>query len=213
MAESAEPAGRRPLKSREVPFFRQLAAKLARAGVTPNAISFASMAAGMAAGCAFAATAHLHGWPVRVAFLAAAACIQFRLICNLLDGLVAVEHQRRSPTGDIWNEVPDRVSDIGTIVGAGCALGGWPLLGFVAALLAVLTAYVRALGASLGAGQIFAGLGGKPQRMAVLTAATVVAAAFPALPVLRVALAVICCTAAQTVILRLGLLRAHLLSK
>ena len=178
-APAADPSARRPLKSRDVAFFRSLARALAGMGVTPNAISFASMFFGSGAGLAFVATAHVHGLPQRICFFGAAAMIQLRLLCNLIDGLVAVECGKKTPTGDVWNELPDRISDIGTLVGAGYAAGGAPLFGFAAALLAVLTAYVRALGASLGAGQDFAGPGAKPHRMAVCTGGALMAAVFP----------------------------------
>ena len=113
---SADPSARRPLKSRDVPFFRGLARSLAGMGVTPNAISCASMVFGCGAGVALAATAHVsHGWALRGCFLGAAALIQLRLLCNLIDGLVAVECGKKTPTGDVWNELPDRISDAGTL--------------------------------------------------------------------------------------------------
>jgi phosphatidylglycerophosphate synthase len=174
-----DPAARRPLKSRDVEFFRALARWLARWGVTPNAISFASMVCGALAGIAFAGTTQVSGWMVRALFLAAAVFIQLRLLCNLIDGLVAVECGKKTPTGDIWNEAPDRLADIVILVGAGYALGGRAELGYLAALGAVLTAYVRALGASLGAEQDFCGPGAKPHRMALCTAGALLAAIFP----------------------------------
>src|SRR5439155_1544730 len=84
------------------------------------------------------------------------AGIQLRLLCNLLDGMVAIEGGLQSKSGDVFNEVPDRVSDALILLGAGYAtapaLGlAWAgALGSAAALLAVLTAYVRALGATVG---------------------------------------------------------------
>jgi phosphatidylglycerophosphate synthase len=178
MSEGTESPNRRPLKSRAFPFFKKMAALLARTGMTPNAISFGSIIFGIAAGAAFASTADCEGLWQRLNFVAAAVCIQLRLICNLLDGMVAIEHQRRSPTGDLWNEVPDRISDAATLLGAGFAAGSSPWLGVVATVAALLTAYVRALGASVGAGQIFDGPGAKPQRMAIMTIAAVLAAIF-----------------------------------
>jgi phosphatidylglycerophosphate synthase len=94
--------------------------------------------------------------------------------------MVAVEGRRGGPTGDLWNEAPDRVADAAIFIGAGYAAGSCPLLGFTAALLAVFVAYVRALGASVGAGQIFIGPMAKPHRMAALTGLAVIAAIFPA---------------------------------
>jgi phosphatidylglycerophosphate synthase len=174
-----EPTARRPLKSREQPFFKNLAAALARAGVSPNAISFSTIVFGAAAGAALAATASTTGLALRGAWLASAVFIQLRLIANLLDGMVAVEGRRGGPTGDLWNEAPDRVADAFIFIGAGYAAGSDPLLGFAAALMAVFVAYVRALGASVGAGQIFIGPMAKQHRMAVMTVLGVLGAIFP----------------------------------
>jgi phosphatidylglycerophosphate synthase len=177
---SLEPASRRPLKSRDVAFFRTLAGSLVRAGVSPNAISAASMVFGAAAGLTLAATAGVSSGEARFWWLASAAFIQLRLAANLLDGLVAVEGRRGGPTGDIWNEAPDRVSDAATLIGAGFAAASSPILGFGAALMAFFVAYVRALGASAGAGQCFLGPQAKPHRMALLTLACVLSAVWPA---------------------------------
>src|SRR4029453_6658606 len=100
-------------------------------------------------------------------------------LANMLDGMVAVEGGKGGPTGDLWNEAPDRVADAAILVGAGFATGTTPLLGFGAALMAVFVAYVRALGASVGAGQIFLGPQAKPQRMAVMTVACLLLTLFP----------------------------------
>lgn len=174
-----ELSGRRPLKSRDMPFFRNLAAWLARSGVTPNGISFMTIVFSAIAGAALAGTALADGWVFRLLWLVAAACIQLRLIGNLLDGMVAIEGQKGGPVGELWNEAPDRLSDALTLIGAGFAAGSDPLLGFSAALVAVLVAYVRALGASVGAGQIFIGPQAKQQRMAVVTGASVASAVIP----------------------------------
>ena len=105
--------------------------------------------------------------------------VQLRLIANLLDGMVAVEGRKGGPVGDLWNEAPDRACPMPqSFIGAGYAAGSRPLLGFGAALVAVFVAYVRALGASVGVGQIFLGPAAKQQRMAVMTAACVLSAVF-----------------------------------
>ena len=119
------------------------------------------------------------------ALIAAAICIQLRLVCNLLDGMVAVEYSRASTSGPIWNELPDRFSDALFLAGAGaCAYGSLHpkigiTLGWVAAVLAVTTAYVRELGRGLGLPSDFSGPMAKPQRMATLTATCVIAAFEP----------------------------------
>ena len=102
-------------------------------------------------------------------WLVGAAGIQLRLIANLLDGMVAVEGGRASATGPLYNEVPDRLSDPLLLIAAGYAVHSDPIAGLAAASMALLVAYIRAIAASVGAGQIFLGPMAKPHRMALLT--------------------------------------------
>jgi phosphatidylglycerophosphate synthase len=175
---------RRPLKSRDTGWARQLATILAKARVQPNLISATSIAFAVLGGAMLAASGILPGWARPVALIAAAACIQGRLLCNLLDGMVAIEHGQGSPAGPIWNELPDRIADLMFFVGAGYAADGlgWtvgPALGWFAGSLAILTAYVRELGRGLGFPADFSGPMAKQQRMAALTILCLVAAAEP----------------------------------
>jgi phosphatidylglycerophosphate synthase len=105
-------------------------------------------------------------------YLFAAACVQLRLLCNLLDGMVAVEGGLGSKSGEIYNEVPDRIADPLLIVPAGYAAGLplGPELGWFCGLLSLLTAYIRALGGTAGLPQGFQGPMAKPHRMAAMTA-------------------------------------------
>ncbi len=114
-------------------------------------------------------------WRV-AALLLAGGCVQLRLLCNLLDGLVAVEGGLRTKTGELYNELPDRVSDVLLLASAGYATNwtGWEHdLGWAAAALAVIVAYTRALGGQIGAAQQFCGPMAKQQRMFVLTLACI----------------------------------------
>lgn len=158
---------------------QRLAALLARAGASPNAISLAGMAAGVGAGVALASTG---SGPDRDPWLLALAAtlVQVRLLCNLMDGMVAIEWNRRTPTGELMNEVPDRISDVATLVGAGYAAGSSPALGYAAALGAVLTAYVRAVGKATTGESDFRGPMAKPQRMFLITLACAIGALAPA---------------------------------
>ncbi len=126
----------------DLEFGRSLAGQ---AGITANQISVMGMLAGLAGGLCFAATTWT-GPLERVWWLLAAVCIQGRLLANLLDGMVAIESNKASPVGELYNEVPDRVSDSAIMIGAGFAVGGDPILGFAASLAAMFTAYVRAQG-------------------------------------------------------------------
>ena len=160
---------RRPIAARDSGWARRVARMLAGSSISPNQISVISVL--------FAAIgAALLVWsPTAPGLVLCALCIQLRLICNLLDGMVALEGGKSSPVGKIYNEFPDRVADSLLIVAAGYACG-YPWLGWLGALAAALTAYVRVFGGSLGLVQDFRGPFAKQQRMALLTAACVLGA-------------------------------------
>lgn len=190
---------RRPIAARNTGWAQRLSAALAQSSITPNQISVLSIFfAGIGA-------AMLAWAPIAGGLVIAAVCIQLRLVCNLLDGMVAMEGGRKTATGALYNEFPDRVADSLLIValGYGCGL---PWLGWLGALLAALTAYVRLAGGSLGLAQDFRGPMAKQHRMAVLTAACIIGAIEGALHGSRwsllVAAAVIAVGAALTCITR-----------
>jgi phosphatidylglycerophosphate synthase len=173
------PDNRRPLKSRNTSWAAATARTLARMGLKPNQISIFSVVFAAAAGACFVFAADAEP-PLKIAlFLGAAIGIQCRLLCNLFDGMVAVEGGLRTKSGEIYNELPDRIADAFILLGAGYATHGWKYsaeLGWAAALLAVMTAYVRALGVAAGASQQFCGPMAKPHRMATMTVAAVLSA-------------------------------------
>ena len=217
MPDNSGHAPRRPLATRSAGWAISLARFLARAGVRPNAVSLASVGFAITASAAFYA-APAASRAIRPAlFLAAAASIQLRLLCNLLDGMLAVEEGLRSPLGDLFNELPDRAADVVILVAAGYATT-WdsygPPLGWTAAVLAVTTAYIRVLGGSLGGTQHFVGPMAKPHRMFVMTVAALAGAAemVAGLPprAVGIALIVIIAGAAATVVLRIQRIAAEL---
>ena len=165
---------RRPIRARDTKWAARTARWLGRIGLRPNQISVLSVVvAGIGAACLVftnRVTPAAAGW----LFVAAAICIQLRLLCNLFDGMVAVEGGFKTKSGEIYNELPDRFADAFVLVGAGYSFASTPLLvtlGWGAALAAVVTAYVRTLGAASGSAQYFVGPMAKQQRMATLTLA------------------------------------------
>jgi len=177
--EPYQPTDRRPLASRQTAWANFLAAKLAAAGVTPNGISVFGMGAGVLGGVVLSFTTLHSSASQRIHFLIAVVFIQTRLICNLLDGMVAILLKRASRTGELYNEIPDRISDAATFIGAGYALGGSPVLGFIAACCAIFVAYIRAMGRIATGRQEFRGPMAKQQRMATMTAACIYCAITP----------------------------------
>lgn len=177
--EQNEPGtgARRYLKTREKPWAQKLARWIGGTGLSPNAISVISVLFAIAgAVCFMTASGACCKWGATLLWLGAAACIQLRLLCNLLDGMVAIEGGKKSIVGGLYNEVPDRIADPLFLMAAGYSnewvvkLWGIPL-GWVAAVLALMTAYIRVLGGTLGATQSFMGPMAKQHRMFVLTLA------------------------------------------
>src|SRR5699024_11766643 len=96
-----------------------------------------------------------------VCLVVTASCMPLRLLLNMLDGMLAVEKGMHTPTGDLFNEVPDRIADLVLLAAAGYATAGiWAVgefdwgvvLGWMADEAAILTHYVRTLGAANGSG-------------------------------------------------------------
>lgn len=215
-------SARRPLKSRQSRLAAASAAWLARRNVSPNAISLGSVAFACVTGAAYVGVVYAHThtpWLISGLLIVACLGMQGRLICNLLDGMVAVEGGKGSPVGELYNDMPDRIADGIMFATAGYAAGVvyGPPLGWAAVALAILTAYVRVLGRSLGAGVYFTGPMAKQHRMATLTVANVLGAiltpwAWHRWPLL-VALGLIVVGSVVTCIRRLNLIAAELRRK
>jgi phosphatidylglycerophosphate synthase len=167
---------RRPLKTRQAAWAGALARLLVRSGISPNAISITSVFFALGGAAALYFSANLTGVERALIFVLAVAGIQGRLLCNMLDGMVAIEGGRQTKSGEIFNDLPDRVADALIFIAAGYAARQHAFgvdLGYLAAVLAVFTAYVRMLGGASGLKQSFIGPMAKQHRMAVLTMACV----------------------------------------
>jgi len=168
--------GRRPLKVRELGISQAAAHWLSQRNITPNQISIASVGFGAAAATCLLMLPGAVGWQTWGLALLAALAIQCRLLCNLFDGMVAVEGAKSTASGELFNDIPDRIADPLILVCAGYAVSSvpWaPDVGWAAGLLAVMTAYVRTLASSIGAKTDFRGPMAKQHRMALMTAALV----------------------------------------
>ncbi|QDV19745.1 CDP-alcohol phosphatidyltransferase [Gimesia panareensis] len=172
----SDDGARRPLKIRDVKFVNTFARYLSGKQITPNQISVTSILfAALAAVCFFCFAVYAHWWLLILAGL----MIQCRLLCNLFDGMVAVEGGKKTNSGELFNDIPDRIADPLILVAAGYAIHVVSFgaeLGWCAGLLAVMTAYIRTLSASIGAPVDFKGPMAKQHRMAVLTIACVLTA-------------------------------------
>jgi phosphatidylglycerophosphate synthase len=169
---------RRPIKTRSARWAQAIACRLVQMGISPNQVSIASIVFALIGAALLICEAR--GNASAFPFLFTAVCIQLRLIANMLDGLLAVEGGRQTRTGELYNEIPDRIADVAFLAAAGYASHHGELgaaMGWSASVLAVTTAYLRAIGAGRGRPQDFCGPQAKPQRMFLLTVGCVSASA------------------------------------
>jgi phosphatidylglycerophosphate synthase len=210
---------RRPIKLRTTIWSASAASALAQAGVTPNQVSVASTVFALAGAVAFFSTTVSSNYiTVMAEFTLAALFIQLRLLCNMLDGMIAVENGKATKSGALYNEIPDRISDVLLLVSAGFAAAGYataepgatdqmPIyLGWLTACLSLMTAYIRSFGARFMTAQDFQGPMAKPHRMFALTVGSLASALefawFGSKSTMVCTLAIICAGTAYTTIKR-----------
>jgi len=119
---------RRPMRPRDWQVMRCIADSLGAMGISPNTISLAGVFFCVASGVAMWGTSHVDGLAARLLWIAAILGVQLRGLCNLFDGMVAVNRGVASPVGELFNEVPDRVSDAAMLIGMGYAINSTPEL-------------------------------------------------------------------------------------
>lgn len=171
-----ENGSRRPLKVRDHNYSVKIAKFLSTKNITPNQISVASIFFSLLSGICILLINTQSNFELWFYSILAALFIQMRLLCNLFDGMVAMEGGKSTKSGELYNDIPDRISDsiIFICIGYSLSLVTWGAqLGFFAALIAMMTAYVRVLGSSMGAGSCFKGPMAKQHRMAITTFALV----------------------------------------
>jgi len=108
------PSNRRPLKVRDFAISNQVAKFLSQQNITPNQISVLSMLFAVLGGFCFWQIHSQASNPFQESlyFVGVAGCIQLRLLCNLLDGMVAIEGGKTTQSGELYNDIPDRISDV-----------------------------------------------------------------------------------------------------
>ena len=90
--------GRREIASRNTAWANNIARKLTRWGVTPNQISMMSIFFAMVGCLLLIGTVIDPGFNKYVAYILFIVCMQSRLLCNLFDGMVAIEGGKKVPT-------------------------------------------------------------------------------------------------------------------
>src|SRR5438128_10802329 len=118
-----------------------------RLGIHPDAISYFAILAAFAAALCFWKS----GTNTWLLIIAPLFCY-LRLWFNMLDGMVAVAAGKASARGEIVNDLPDRISDVIIFVGVAHSDLMNPVIGYWAAIVSVLTAYVGLFGQAIWGG-------------------------------------------------------------
>lgn len=150
------------LKPRFQALLRPLAGRLARAGVTANAVTVAALVLSLAAGAAIAL------WPTAAwPFLALPIVLLLRMALNALDGIIAREHGQASRAGAWLNEAGDMVADLALYLPFALVPGVEPGLAVAAAAGAVATELAGLAAQSAGGSRRYDGPMGKSDRALV----------------------------------------------
>ena len=207
----SDEVNRRELKTRQSSLAQKSAKWLSSKNITPNQISILSIFFALGGAAALFYIPKSSGNSLWFLPIITAICIQGRLLCNLFDGLVAVEGGKGTPAGELFNDIPDRIADAVLFIAAGYALINFSehaiTLGWCTALLAVSTAYIRTLASAIGAPTDFCGPMAKQHRMFTLTLACLLSPLEPLLKIqngsiLFYALLIICIGSLLTCIRR-----------
>jgi phosphatidylglycerophosphate synthase len=136
----------------------------------------------------------------------APVCVLGRLLCNLMDGLVARASGVADRWGEVKNEFGDRIADVAIFLGLG--LGGYAdaRLAMPALTLILCVSYLGILGKAVGGSRVYGGVFGKGDRMMSLAAFTLYPAITGSLSSYNVYLCLAISLAAITLIQRLRIL-------
>lgn len=147
------------LKPRFQAMLRPLVRYLAKRGVTANQITLS------AAGLSLLAGGMLLVFADELIILLAVPVVLFvRMALNAIDGMLAREHDMKTPLGAILNELGDVVSDMALYLPLACwsGIAPWVAVSFVC--LALLTEMAGVISVQIGASRRYDGPMGKSDR-------------------------------------------------
>ncbi|MEX0746011.1 MAG: CDP-alcohol phosphatidyltransferase family protein [Phycisphaeraceae bacterium] len=147
------------LKPRFQALLRPIAAKLARAGISANAVTVAALLLSVAHG-AWIAVMPSSAWPL----LLLPVTLFLRMALNAIDGIMAKEHGQTTPEGAVLNELSDVIADAALYLPFALIPGidaGFVVAVVVTSIIAEMTG---ALGPMLGVQRCYAGPFGKSDR-------------------------------------------------
>ena len=144
---------------------------LVRRGRTPDQVTAAGLVAS-----ALGSVALWAGDGRPLLWLAVPLCAFVRIAANALDGLVAQQAGLARPAGELFNETADRLGDAAFLGGVATVAGVEPGLALGALAAAAVASFVGITARAAGGTRRYNGPMGKPDRMAVVSIAAMVAA-------------------------------------
>ncbi len=146
------------LKPKFQSLLRPLATFLARVGITANDVTLFAVAISFLAGGAI-----LYSRSFRILLLLP-LILFVRMALNAIDGMLAREHNQKTPLGSILNELGDVFSDAALYLPLATILPFNPVLVVLIVLLAVISEMTGVLGIQIGAARRYDGPMGKSDR-------------------------------------------------
>lgn len=142
---------------------RPLVGRMARAGVTANQVTVFAAALSFLIGAILTVSGNSSVWFVLPLFML------LRMALNAIDGMLAREHDMKTPLGAIWNELGDVLSDAALYLPF-ALLPGFPAWAIVlVVVLAVISEMCGVLAVSIGATRRYDGPMGKSDRAFVFS--------------------------------------------
>src|SRR5271170_6548185 len=152
------------LKPKFQGLLRPLTNALARAGVTANQITVFAMLLSFAAGGTVYISRSLHS------LLLLPLVLFLRMALNAIDGMLAREHNQKTPLGAILNELGDVFSDAALYLPLALIPPFEPIPIVLIVILAVISEMTGVLGVPIGASRRYDGPMGKSDRAFVFGA-------------------------------------------
>jgi CDP-diacylglycerol--glycerol-3-phosphate 3-phosphatidyltransferase len=147
------------LKPRFQALLRPVCASLAAKGITANQITLLALLLSLASGC-WILSAPGSPWP----YLWLPVALFLRMALNAIDGMLAREHDQKSPAGALLNEMGDVLSDLFLYLPFAAAPGFVPEVVVAIVILAVLTETAGLAALLIGAPRNYRGPMGKSDR-------------------------------------------------
>jgi phosphatidylglycerophosphate synthase len=147
------------LKPKFQALLRPLVGALARAGVTANQVTLGAAALSLLTGAAV----YLRPSAPRVLLLVPLVLF-LRMALNAIDGMLAREHDQRTPLGAVLNELGDVVSDAGLYLPFAMVPGLEPRLVVLAVTLALIGELAGVVAVQIGGTRRYDGPLGKSDR-------------------------------------------------